>query len=177
MRSLRAGLALTALLASLAPALSAEAPLDDASLARAVLDRLDRDPHLRNLGIEVRVDRGVVLLRGSVPTLGDALRARALALNVRGVGLVDTRFDLSTRNRPDRDIEYDLRQRFLSNGDLAGADLGITVRSGAVLLTGRVDDIRVREIARSVAAGIPGVVGVADEIWAPPEEGARANVE
>jgi osmotically-inducible protein OsmY len=111
----------------------------------------------------------MVQLRGSVPTLADALRARALALNVRGVGLVDTRIDLSTRDRSDRDIEYDLRQRFLSNGDLARADLGITVRNGAVLLTGRVDDMRVRDIARTAAAAIPGVIGIADEIWAPRE--------
>ncbi|HEX5043235.1 MAG TPA: BON domain-containing protein [Candidatus Polarisedimenticolaceae bacterium] len=166
-----------ALVWGLSPAVCADAPLDDASLARAVLDRLDRDPHLRSLGIDVRVDRGVVLLRGSVPTLADALRARALTLNVRGVGLVDTRLDLSTRNRSDRDIEYDVRQRFLSNGDLARADLGITVRSGAVLLTGRVDDMRVRDIARSVAAAVPGVVGIADEIRAPREEGALANAE
>ena len=88
-----------------------------------------------------------------------------MALSVRGVGLVETRFDLATRSRSDRDIEFDLRQRFLGNGDLAHADLGITVRSGAVLLTGRVDDMRVRDIARSVAAGVPGVVGIADEIW------------
>ena len=119
----------------------------------------------------------MVLLRGSVPTLADALRARALALDVRGVGLVDTRFDLSTRNRPDREIEYDLRQRFLSHGDLAAANLGITVRAGAVLLTGRVDDMRVRDLARSVAATVPGVAGIADEIRAPSQEGGLANVD
>ena len=178
MRALRVGLVSLALVLGLAPAPRADAPLDDASLARAVLDRLDRDPHLRGLGLDVRLDRGVVVLRGNVPTLSDALRARALALNVHGVGLVDTRFDLSTRSRSDRDIEYDLRQRFLSNGDLAHADLAITVRSGAVLLTGRVDDMRVRDIARSVAAGVPGVVGIADEIWAPSgEEGGLANAD
>jgi osmotically-inducible protein OsmY len=169
MRTLRVGLVSMALVVGLAPALRADDRPDDASLARAVLDRLDCDPNLRALGIDVRVDRGMVQLRGSVPTLADALRARALALNVRGVGLVDTRIDLSTRDRSDRDIEYDLRQRFLSNGDLARADLGITVRNGAVLLTGRVDDMRVRDIARTAAAAIPGVIGIADEIWAPRE--------
>lgn len=178
MHALRVGLVSMALVVGLAPAPRAEAPPDDASLARAVLDRLDRDPRLRSLGLDVRVDRGVVLLRGDVPTLADALRARALTLGVRGVGLVDTRFDLATRSRPDRDIEDDLRQRFLGNGDLAHADLGITVRSGAVLLTGRVDDLRVRDVARSVAAGVPGVAGIADEIWAPSgEEGGLANAD
>ena len=175
MRTLRAGLVGMALVAGFAPALRADAPLDDASLARAVLDRLDRDPRLRDLDLDVQANRGVVLLRGSVPTLADALRARSFALAVPGVGLVDTRFDLSTRQRPDRDIEFDLRQRFLSNGDLARADLSITVRSGAVLLTGRVDELRVRDIARAVAAEIPGVVGIADEIWAPSEEGALTS--
>ena len=177
MHALRVGLVSMALLVGLAPLPRADAPLDDASLARAVLDRLDRDARLRTLGLDVRVDRGVVVLRGTVPTLADALRARSLALNVTGVGLVDTRFDLSSRSRSDRDIEYDLRQRFLSNGDLAQADLGIAVRNGAVLLTGRVDDMRVRDIARAVAAAVPGVVGIADEIWALPEEGALATVE
>lgn len=165
MRALRVGLVSMTLLVGLAPTLRADAPPDDASVARAVVDRLDRDPRLRDLGLDVRADRGVVVLRGSVPTLADALRARSMALSVRGVGLVETRFDLATRSRSDRDIEFDLRQRFLGNGDLAHADLGITVRSGAVLLTGRVDDMRVRDIARSVAAGVPGVVGIADEIW------------
>jgi len=117
----------------------------------------------------------VVLLRGSVPTLADALRARSLALAVHGVGLVDTRFDLATRQRPDRDIEFDLRQRFLSNGDLTRADLSITVRNGSVLLAGRVEDLRVRDIARAVAAEVPGVVGIADEIWVPSEEGALSG--
>jgi len=177
MRALRVGLSIV-LVMGLPPALRAAAPVDDASLARAVLDRLDGDPRLRELGLDVRADRGVVVLRGSVPTLADALRARSLALNVRGVGLVDTRFDLATRSRSDRDIEFDLRQRFLGNGDLAHADLGMTVRSGAVLLTGKVDDMRVRDLARSVAAGVPGVVGIADEIWAPSEEGGGlANVD
>ena len=113
----------------------------------------------------------MVVLRGSVPTLADALRARSLARNVPGVGLVDTRFHLATRSRSDRDIEFDLRQRFLSNGDLAHADLGITVRSGAVLLTGRVDDMRVRDLTPDhlitralVDNGIPVLMGSARSV-------------
>jgi len=175
MCTLRVCLVAVGLVVGLSPALRADAPLDDASLTRAVLDRLDRDPRLRTLDLDVQVDRGVVLLRGSVPTLADALRARSLALAVHGVGLVDTRFDLSTRQRPDRDIEFDLRQRFLSNGDLTRADLSITVRNGSVLLAGRVEDLRVRDIARAVAAEVPGVVGIADEIWVPSEEGALSG--
>jgi len=176
MHALRVGLVSMTLVVNLAPAVRADPPLDDASLARAVLVRLDRDPRLHTLGLDVQVDRGVVVLHGSAPTLADALRARALALAVPGVGLVDTRLDLSTRQRPDRDIEFELRQRFLSNGDLARADLSITVRSGAVLLTGTVDDMRVRDIARGVAATVPGVVGIADEIRAPSSwEDALAN--
>src|SRR6185436_5748295 len=100
MCTLRVCLVAVGLVVGLSPALRADAPLDDASLTRAVLDRLDRDPRLRTLDLDVQVDRGVVLLRGSVPTLADALRARSLALAVHGVGLVDTRFDLSTRQRP-----------------------------------------------------------------------------
>jgi hypothetical protein len=37
--------------------------------------------------------------------------------------------------------------------------------------------MRVRDIARSVAAAVPGVAGIADEIRAPREEGALANAE
>jgi osmotically-inducible protein OsmY len=175
------GLAAAAIaLVSWVPDVHALAPaaLPDPELARAVEERLDRDPRLSTFDLEVEARDGVVLLRGRVPTLADLFEARDLAFDVPGVALVDTRIELETRGRPDGDIEFDLRSRFRDNGDLAAATLEVTVRGGAVLLTGTVPDPRLRLLARRVAARVPGVVGVADELRAPevPDEDVLARV-
>jgi osmotically-inducible protein OsmY len=154
-------------LALLGAPLQADGGPDDATLARAVVDRLDRDPRLRTFDVDVEVHDAVVVLRGSVPTLADAHKASRIASDVRGVGGVESRLDLATRGRPDREIEFELRDRFQNNGDLAEAKLAITVRGGVALLTGTVVDPRVRAVAQRVAASVPGVLGIADEIRAP----------
>ena len=157
--------------AHLALSVAADASGDDA-LARAVRDRLDRDARLRTLDLQVDAHDAVVVLRGSVPTLADVLQSRRIASEVDGVGAVDSQVDLTSRGRADREIAFDLRDRFQNNGDLAGAGLAVTVRGGAVLLTGSVIDARVRDIARRVAASVPGVLGIADEIQAPEDSEA-----
>lgn len=172
MRPLRLPTTLLALLLGLAAALPTlgSARPDDAILARSVRERLDRDPRLLMFDLAVDVRDAVAVLGGTVPTLADALEARTIAGAVQGVEAVDSRLDLASRGRPDREIAVDLRDRFESNGDLAEAGLGITVQGGAVLLTGSVNDSRVRAVARQVAARVAGVLGIADEIEAPETE-------
>lgn len=149
--------------------------VDDATLERSVLERLDRDPRLRSLGLDVDVHRSVAVLRGSVPTLADALEALRVVGEVKGIQEIESRLDLTTRGRPDREIAFELRNRFQHNGDLAAADLAFDVRGGVVLLTGTVIDSRVRSVARRVASTVPGVLGIADEIRGPDADGDVAR--
>ena len=68
---------------------SADGTLGDEAIADAVRDALHRDAATTDLTIEVEVEDGYAVLRGTVPTLEDAENAEAVAGEVPGVEAVD----------------------------------------------------------------------------------------
>ena len=68
----------------------------DDALARAVYDALRGDAQTIDLSVEVWASRGVVTLRGEVPTLDDAEAAEAVASRVPGVVEVREEFTIQS---------------------------------------------------------------------------------
>jgi len=79
------GLLAAAGCASLDPDFHGADALDDATIQRMVIDRLEQDAVTANQGIGVRVEKQSATVYGSVP--GDQVRARALSIvgNTPGV--------------------------------------------------------------------------------------------
>ena len=66
----------------------------DEALADAVRREIHEDAETTDLNVEVEVERGVVHLRGVVPSLEDAEAAEAIASRVPGVREVSEEFDI-----------------------------------------------------------------------------------
>lgn len=68
--------------------------LDDVTLSTAVKSALAADPELHAAGIRVRSENGVVSLSGTVPNLGEKMRATSVASRVDGVSRVENGLEL-----------------------------------------------------------------------------------
>lgn len=68
--------------------------IDDVALSAAVKSALVAEPDLKAGGIRVRSENGVVSLSGSVPDLGQKLKATSVASRVDGVARVENGLEL-----------------------------------------------------------------------------------
>lgn len=147
-------------------------PLTDDVLEDRVRAALDRDPELRDSRIDIDAADGFVTLSGTVQVMSQSLEAQELTADVKGVLTVDNRIRIGGSGRSDSDIAFDVRKRFSDNGDLVRSGIDVRVVGGTVLLTGAVDDARVRFVARQVASQVPGVIGITDGLQGPTTDDA-----
>jgi osmotically-inducible protein OsmY len=140
--------------------------MTSAELQRNVADELSWDPKIDSKAIAVSVEDGIVTLRGTVGSLRQKREAKTAAGRVRGVIYVNDDLEvriLTEQRREDADVRGDvLRALQLDSRVPAGVDA--TVKDGFVTLTGGVDWQYQRNEANFVAANVPGVTGVNDQI-------------
>jgi osmotically-inducible protein OsmY len=125
------------------------------------------DPRLDAREISVAVDGGgAVTLRGTVPTMGEKLRAARSAMDVEGVTrvhnflLVDS---IGGDERADNELRAEVLEALAIN-PLVPESVDATVRDGIVTLSGTVVHERERAAAERAAAGVAGVAGITDHI-------------
>lgn len=125
----------------------------DAATQAAVADELAWTPQLEGADITVCVSRGVVTLRGEVPSLSEDLAARKASLRVKGVLAVAD--ELTVAHRPgdasDEEIAAALHRAIDWATQLPAGSVQAQVRGGAVVLTGEVPwDYQRRAVQRVV---------------------------
>jgi len=166
MRNISVRLALVALfLAGAGNALAQRSQLSDEAVARAVVERLISHDVT---GVSVSVESHIVTLRGTVPTLWMKERARAQALKVTDV--VTVLSEVAVARGESDEVIADLvatrlrRYVFLTIFD----DADVEVDHGVVTLTGRVTMPYKAEAFADLAARVPGVQEVRNQVKALP---------
>jgi osmotically-inducible protein OsmY len=137
----------------------------DEEVERAVEDAFLYDPRVLSFNPDVEVSNGVVTLSGVVDNLEAKRAAERDAENT--VGVVHVRNHL--RVRPDLELTDDeledrVEQALLLDPFVDRFDIGISVYNGRAYLSGTVDRSFDKWHAESVAAGVEGVVDVANNL-------------
>jgi len=157
--------------------------MDDLEVKAAVQEALLADPELRDAGVSVHVDRGLVRLEGSVPGPEQRLRAELTVRSVPRVQAVDNALTMLEQAPPaDRDIKLAQAVEFALYSTRAFDLESITISAyeGAVSLEGPVRSRAELLLAGRIAADVEGVESVANglEVAAstvpePPADGDR----
>jgi osmotically-inducible protein OsmY len=149
--------------------------MSDNDLITSVTDELFWDPRVNNAAIAVSADHGKITLRGSVGSYREKQEARKAAARVYGVTSVENELDVRLLDgyaREDADLRADVL-RALALDVFVPATVDATVTDGFVTLTGTADWQYQREDAELVAASVPGVIDVSDEIALKPSPNAK----
>lgn len=95
---------------------------------------------------------------------------RALALFVLSVGFLVTSLPAQAPTSSSDDRIYDqVHMKLATDADVKGGDLVVTVKDGAVKLTGKVDSDRGKKRAESLAKKVKGVKSVDNELVVGPK--------
>lgn len=129
--------------------------------------------------IHVAVERGVAMLSGRVPSLLQARAAVERVETVRGVRAIIDRLEVApvAVGDPELELEQRVRSRLGENPALAGSDISVSSRRGAVQLRGVVGSHTEKELALRLTESVPGVRAVDVELEVEPRPRADAEIE
>lgn len=141
--------------------------MEDLEAKAAVQEALLAEPELRDAGITVQVDRGLVRLEGRVSDAEHRLQAELAARGVPGVRAVDNALTVPEKTPPaDRDLELARAVEFAlySTEAFDLEPVVISAYDGTVSLEGPVRSRAEQLLAERVAAGVDGVESVANAL-------------
>jgi len=131
----------------------------DAVIRNAIVTRLAGSVISARNPIGVDVTDGRVTVWGQVDDPGKIGMASLLISTVRGVECIDNRLCVSAASQRDLELLAAVRNR-LSKSTFSTMQMGVQVSDGVVQLTGVAPTDYVREQAAMVAASVPGVATV-----------------
>ena len=114
--------------------------------------------------IQVQVDRGLVSLHGTTPTIADKAKAEQTARSVRGVIAVRNALHANTT------LAARVSAALAEDPRTALAPIDVSSSGGTVTLIGQVASGEVREAAEQVARSAPGVVMVINALEVQPHD-------
>jgi osmotically-inducible protein OsmY len=130
----------------------------DEEIREAVKDALVFDPRTLAFQPEVKVENGVVTLRGTVDNLKARRSAAQDAVNTIGVHRVKNLLKVrSKEDLTDAQVEQEIRDALSRDAIVQKAQVKVGVEDGEVQLYGTVDSYFERFQAEDVAARVPGV--------------------
>ena len=136
-------------------------PASDQEIHQAIRDAFLYDPRLGGFDIEVRVDEGMVTLRGLVSSMAAKRAAERDARNTAGVIAVDSLIKVRpTGRQSDEEIATNVTAALARNPFTELAEIDVSVRNGTVYLSGNVDTQFDKVEAENVAFGAAGVTDV-----------------
>jgi osmotically-inducible protein OsmY len=153
--------------------------MTDDDLARDVTDELLWDPKVDNAEVAVSADDGVVTLRGTVGGFRQKREAKRSAERVFGAKRVTNELQvrlLGEFGREDAELRGDVLQALMLDS-FVPSSIDAKVQAGEVTLTGRADWQFQRDEAEFVAANVPGVTEVWDDVRLARNAPAAANIE
>jgi osmotically-inducible protein OsmY len=137
----------------------------DARIEGNIRALLETNPAIDARNIRVSSLNNVVTLTGSVATDWQKGRAGYIAVNVEGVLELRNELRVVPRGaRADVDIEKDIEDSLARNAFIRLGHVRVEVRSGAVVLSGTVDDYQEYRTAERIASHTNGVVGVTNSL-------------
>lgn len=158
---------LAAAVAATAPAAArAERNLSDQNITRAIDDQLGQTQAKAVNNISIQVRDGIVTLSGTVNNLMASRLATRVAETVKGVRAVVNEVNV----RPNRPVSPDqladdIREALRQDPATEVGELTVRTRgNGLVVLTGTVDSWAEYSLAEKVAATVPGVTKIRNQI-------------
>ena len=153
--------------------------IDDATVTSAVKSKLLWSKYTSGLTTDVDTKQGRVTLKGTAESGAASDLASRLALNTRGVLSVDNQLVVdgmkpgtaataaakssaleAEKNIADSWITTKVKSTFLYSGNVDGADIAVSTKSGIVTLTGKVSSGAERALAIELAKNVRGVKSV-----------------
>jgi hyperosmotically inducible protein len=126
----------------------------------------------KDVSVKQDRDKGVVTLKGTVPSEAEKLRAESIAKAQAGSEVVANEIAIVPPNNESaaKTVNSDIDKAIDKNLDAAlvqnrlNKDVKYSVNSGVVTLKGNVDSQAARSLAASVAARVPNVSQVVNEL-------------
>jgi osmotically-inducible protein OsmY len=148
--------------------------MTDDELRRDVAAELLWDPKVDAERVAVSADDGIVTLRGTVGSLRQKQEADRAARRVSGVTGIHDELQvriLGSDRREDAELRTDVRQALMLDS-VVPPGVDAEVDDGFVTLTGAASWQHQRDEADFVAANVPGVRGITDDITLVPARNA-----
>ena len=140
--------------------------MTDEQLQADVVAELFWDPRVGSEAIAVSADAGTVTLRGTVDSFREVREAGKAACRVYGVTRVCNELDvrlLDGSKRDDAELRGDVLQALMLDS-LIPTTVNVRARNGAVTLSGTADWQYQRDEAEFLAASVPGVHALHNDI-------------
>ena len=153
--------------------------MNDADIELDVNDELLWEPRVDPAAVAVKVDDGLVTLRGTVGSFREKRDAAKAAKRVHGVKGVDNQLQVRLLNddrRADADIRGAVLQALMLDS-LVPSTIDAGVKDGTVTLTGTASWQYERDGAEYVASNMIGVVDVKDQVDLPFPEPKAGDVK
>ncbi|GJL79320.1 MAG: hypothetical protein NPINA01_23090 [Nitrospinaceae bacterium] len=123
-----------------------------------------------SLLVDIKTKDGIVTLSGVVDNLLTRERAVLIAQTIQGVRAVVSQIHISRINRPDQEIEKNLKKAIEEDPVTESYQIDFSVHEGIVTLNGKVDSYQEKFLATQVAKGVKGVRKVNNKIKPAPKE-------
>jgi osmotically-inducible protein OsmY len=137
-------------------------PHSDDEIAAAVAEALRREGGMAFKQVQVQVDRGLVSLHGTTPTIADKAKAEQIARSVRGVIAVRNELYANTT------LAARVSAALAEDPRTALTPIDVSSSDGTVTLIGQVASGEEREAAEQIARAVPGVVMVINALEVQP---------
>jgi osmotically-inducible protein OsmY len=138
--------------------------IDDRDITRAIETELRLSEEVSAHLVDVKTDRGVVTLAGTVDHLLARNAAVRIARGTRGVLRVADNLEVSPKERPDEAIRSDARAALSADAATEAFEVDVAVDDGVVTLTGVVDSYPEKHLAGRAVRRVRGVRAVDNEI-------------
>jgi hyperosmotically inducible periplasmic protein len=139
-------------------------PYSDTEVAAAVTEALQHQGGDALKQVQVEVDRGVVVLNGTVPTVADKAKAEEIARSVHGV------IDVRNATVANTTIAARVSAALAEDSRTALAPIDVSSSGSTVTLIGQVPSGEVRQAAEQIARSISGVVVVINALEVCPHD-------
>lgn len=146
------------------PTAPADESLTDDRITRALERELIRDDAVPFDGLDLSTADGIVTIAGEVDNLLARDRAIHIAQAVKGVRAVIDQMRVVPVARTDGELRADVTSALASHPATDSYEVMVSVEDGVVTLYGNVDSWTERELSATVASGVKGVKGVANDI-------------
>lgn len=143
----------------------------DSQLQHDVLDELAWEPSIHHEAIGVAVNKGVVMLSGTVKSYAEKLNAEKAARRVKGVKAIAEELEVQYDFQPktgDGEIARRISDVLAWDPLVPHEHIEVTVEKGVVKLGGKVDWNYQRSLAFKAASKISGVAGIQNMIQVSP---------
>jgi len=136
----------------------------DARVAHDVSAELQADSAVDPTKVDVTSSGGFVVLRGSIPSMYQKLRAAHIARQVASVRWVTNELTVDDDPRDDAEIQRGVERLLESDAAINDDHISVSVNKSFVSLSGTVDNIAEKRRATRIATRIRGVLSVSNDI-------------